>query len=300
MKFNLFILFFFFNIFLFTPRDCQVGATTQCVNPKGVAVDWWSILKLPVVPDAPNFSAQKLGVSYVYLDSTAPNAWQFDPSLELNGTANALSQTLAPVYASSSLGYLMYNDQDPATGTVHSSFGHTKGVWGFDSSTGFWLTHSVPRFPPSPYTYPDSETQYGQSFLCVSLTTTTINAAAQNLLFNKPYVFQSQLPDALAPLVPNITAVLAGKWVTGAPYTLTNVITTLAGTSWTTFAKNANWDNLLWSALVAPSLPSSLFVETWYDRSIFFFFFLNFFLFILLICNFFLIFFFFFFLKKLG
>lgn len=42
----------------------------------------------------------------------------------------------------------------------------------FDQTSGFWLVHSVPKFPPhlqDGYGYPDSGMMFGQSFLCITL-----------------------------------------------------------------------------------------------------------------------------------
>lgn len=65
---------------------------------------------------------------------------------------------------------MMYNDEKP-DGPTSSSKGHTKGVLLFDTSSGYWLVHSVPKFPPpNAYDYPDSGRTYGQSFLCVSFS----------------------------------------------------------------------------------------------------------------------------------
>ena len=64
------------------------------------------------------------------------------------------------------------SDQTP-DGDSHDSYGHTKGVCGFDESTGFWLVHSVPRWPnapPSTYSFPDYEKDNGQSFLCMTFS----------------------------------------------------------------------------------------------------------------------------------
>ena len=77
---------------------------------------------------------------------------------------------------------LMYNDEFP-NGTSSESAAHAKGVVAFDGQSGFWLVHSVPRFPPAPagsdnsnpaetqanYSFPATGLRYGQTMLCVSL-----------------------------------------------------------------------------------------------------------------------------------
>lgn len=68
--------------------------------------------------------------------------------------------------------YIMYNDEFP-NGTKSMTRGHTKGVVVMTSQGGFWLVHSVPKYPPTPpdgYSYPHSGHHYGQSMLCISLS----------------------------------------------------------------------------------------------------------------------------------
>jgi deoxyribonuclease-2 len=69
----------------------------------------------------------------------------------------------------------IFVDQTPDN-KEHTSNGHTKGGMGFDASGGFWLVHSVPRFPVATgggatYNYPEKEKEYGQSFICMSYGT---------------------------------------------------------------------------------------------------------------------------------
>ncbi len=72
---------------------------------------------------------------------------------------------------------LMYNDEFP-NGTSSETAAHAKGVVAFDATSGFWLVHSVPRFPPAPdppsasatnYSFPVTGLRYGQTMLCISL-----------------------------------------------------------------------------------------------------------------------------------
>ena len=45
------------------------------------------------------------------------------------------------------------------------------GVVNFDKENGYWLVHSLPRFPNNvSYSWPPSGRMYGQTFLCISMT----------------------------------------------------------------------------------------------------------------------------------
>ena len=69
---------------------------------------------------------------------------------------------------------MMYNDEH-ADGKADSYRGHSKGAVVFDNETGFWLIHSVPKFPhPDSYIYPESGHNNGQSFLCITLSTKSL------------------------------------------------------------------------------------------------------------------------------
>lgn len=100
-----------------------------------------------------------------------------------------------------------------------------QGVVGFDSSTGYWLIHSTPRFPVSGTnsTFPSNERYYGQvrlrvarrcsaaalkasecvpqSFLCISLAAATLNDVGSALRVNAPGFFGSYVPAYLPNLV---------------------------------------------------------------------------------------------------
>ena len=72
----------------------------------------------------------------------------------------------------SALFKLLYNDEHP-DGNTSFTAGHTKGVVALGDRRGFWLVHSVPKFPPEAgkYGYPRTGHMYGQTFLCITLET---------------------------------------------------------------------------------------------------------------------------------
>jgi hypothetical protein len=111
--------------------------------------------------------------------------------------------------------YVLYNDEPPAADSgnssstsdkssetntanfginsadddqsINSAGGHTKGVISLDARDGFWLVHSVPKFPSlasSTFTWANASKIYGQSFLCISMTPTEINMASRQVFLH--------------------------------------------------------------------------------------------------------------------
>ena len=129
--------------------------------------------------------------SFYYMDSKSPS---FRLSThEVTDSSNPLANTLAPAYSSdkvfgvstlrstvdflercmllqSKMFYAAYNDEQPF-GDSSRKYGHTKGFVLSDGTLGFWLVHSVPKFPscPEKYQFPKSGWKYGQIFMCVSI-----------------------------------------------------------------------------------------------------------------------------------
>ena len=129
-------------------------------------------------------------------------------------------RTLAPIYAGNQgLFRLLYNDEHP-DGNTSFTAGHTKGVVVFGERQGFWLVHSVPKFPPerSGYGYPSTGHMYGQTFLCVSLyTAASAEDIGVQLTFNHPYIYLSEVPEQFVKRYPNLSKAASGWHVRGPP-----------------------------------------------------------------------------------
>ena len=143
-------------------------------------------------------------------------------------------------------------------------FGHTKGVVFFDKNNGFWLIHSIPKFPPADtYSYPDSGTIYAQSILCLSFNYNQLSKIGTQLYFNHPDIYHSQIPTSFVSDNQDLSNVIGGQFKKGVPYTSTVTLTTAGGQKFTSFAKSADFNQDLYDGLVAPSLQAPLNVETW-------------------------------------
>ena len=99
------------------------------------------------------------------------------------------------------------------SGKEFFTHGHTKGALAFDGETGFWLVHSVPRYPPAAadgYAYPDSGHRYGQMYLCITLNASVVNDIGLQLRYNNPHVHDYSLPDSMKDSFPNINELVKG------------------------------------------------------------------------------------------
>ncbi|XP_070562306.1 deoxyribonuclease-2-alpha-like [Ptychodera flava] len=85
---------------------------------------------------------------------------------------------------------MLYSDQEPDGGSSHTA--HAKGALLFDSSEGFWMVHSLPRFPADPsmkYIWPENGYINGQVFLCVTYPRQELDTIKNQILFYKPNIY---------------------------------------------------------------------------------------------------------------
>jgi deoxyribonuclease-2 len=160
--------------------------------------------------------------------------------------------------------FFMYNDQ-PDNANPGSNYGHTKGVVGVSETSSFWLLHSTPNFPSSDnlpkFAFPEAEIIYGQTFLCMTLASADVDEVAMQLLYTTPYVYHSTVPDSVIMMRPNLASVFNKDWITQPGTHATEF--TLGHTTFTSYAKNGQWNQDIFEDLIAPALESDLVVESW-------------------------------------
>ena len=214
----------------------HAAAGFKCRSDGNADVDWWIAFKYPN-PD---------GRSYSYTDAAAGSssytlqrsAGSYNP-----GSKSSLNYTLSQIYGkpANSLTYVLYNDDPPSAAALlqhhqeqqqqgelaHDDDGyrrrqvdellaaqkaHAKGIIAFDNTgAGFWLVHSVPKFPVSPsssgaFQYmDDSQVKYAQSFLCVSFSGwSTWNQVGLQMQYFRPQFYPSSVSTTAQTNVPNL------------------------------------------------------------------------------------------------
>ncbi|KAJ8950996.1 hypothetical protein NQ318_006380 [Aromia moschata] len=174
----------------------------QCIDENNNPVDWFIAYKLPEIKH--HHKLLKAGVAYMYMTSVDNQSWTFS-NLSINATNSIIANTLQGLYnGEKNISYILYNDEPE--GKKKSNKGHTKGVVMANSTSGFWLIHSVPHFPilGKTYIYPRTGAVYGQSFLCISMDLNNLNKAGIQLQYNNPEIYLQNIDVNLKTSLPDL------------------------------------------------------------------------------------------------
>ena len=134
----------------------------------------------------------------------------------VTSSSSLLGKQLAGVYDKSVDNYVFYNDQLP-NGSWTEVYGHSKGFFAYDSSSAFWVQHSIPKFPQfvaQGYEYGSGQMYYGQHAFCMTLTPDQLNTAAGVMTYAHPWVYDSAIANGASSLA-NVAAVVKGTAASG-------------------------------------------------------------------------------------
>ncbi|KAG9396190.1 Deoxyribonuclease II [Carpediemonas membranifera] len=231
----------------------------SCLDESGKEVDWFVAIKMPILSDESGFED---GDRYMFIDENHSD-WQLSEK-RLTAPDNHISRTINQVY-DQDIGYVMYNDE-PVDGGEEPRYAHAKGVmaWSSDDRGGFWMPHSVPRFPHprngQKYLFPDPQLDFGQSFFCMSVGWATLGEITTALRHNKVYLIGSARDTGGNP--DYMTRLLSNDYEEDDQLTVTNIETS-SRVPLTMFSKSGQWGKDLYDDGVAPEFKSDLVVETW-------------------------------------
>jgi deoxyribonuclease-2 len=233
-------------------------ANPSCLDESGQPVDYWVALKVP------------LGSNYFVYTSANDGSFALSPYNLSQSTQGCIMQTVQQIYNFNNethpVDYGAYNDAPPPPIAAASSvYAHSKGIIMTNATTGFWLIHSVPEWPNTiaqgPAPLPDFT--YGQSFMCVTVTASTMDLIAQQLMINRPKIYDRVRSQAFYNTLPNVDKLLKNQY-TKDPNNSTTNWKSLNGKPFTQFAKSGPYCKRdLWDDFVAPYFHNAINVETW-------------------------------------
>ncbi|XP_074600852.1 deoxyribonuclease-2-beta-like [Brevipalpus obovatus] len=238
--------------------------TLQCKDEDGKSVDWFIAYKLPKHEQN---NDPYTGLKYVYSSSELTSSSWVAGKYPITDEKSIFAQSLSSLYGahSSKLNFLLYSDQPPK-GEPGSGRGHSKGALLFDQDSGLWLTHSVPGFPIDPesgshYEYPTTGIPNGQSLLCISFKTKSLEDITTNLLYIRPHIYAFSIDPTVQQTYPQLDSLINKKWIKKGISQRT--LQTIGGQSFMTFGKSPTDFLDIYSEVLAPTLSTSMLAETW-------------------------------------
>ncbi|KAL7636866.1 UNVERIFIED_CONTAM: hypothetical protein RMT77_012624 [Armadillidium vulgare] len=259
-----------------------------CIDQEGEPTDFFTLYKLPKNHKSPVASLRE-GTAYIYLTpdsatrlqsggissvlsySDSSTNWVLS-NFSIGDEKSMPGKTLRRLYRDysfrSNSAYFFYNDEFP-NGSVSLSHGHTKGILVMSELGGFWIIHSVPKYPPQPseqYSYPATGQRYGQTMLCISIPPLSQSQAeniGEQLIQNDAHVYAWNIPTQLASKYPIFQEIVKGVKLSSPPFYRVTQLSSVFGKTFTSFAKYKKFNEDLYSNLVAPVLKTDLYVESW-------------------------------------
>jgi len=182
----------------------------------------------------------------------------------LDSSSSSVSKTLEQIHGTD-VSFVMWNDQPAPSGSTKGPSAHAKGVLAFTSSGGFWLTHSLPKFPSKTASmWSDASDDFGQSFLCITLSAEEIHKLSPVMKINRPTVYNSKFATGATEAFADIKAWAIDHEHDNHTMTTTVIIKSKGGQAFQFFGKSGNWGKGkdLYHDLVAPS-TGALDMEGW-------------------------------------
>ncbi|XP_045148100.1 deoxyribonuclease-2-beta [Echinops telfairi] len=248
--------------------------TISCRNEEGDAVDWFVFYKLPKRRDREN---GETGLEYLYLDSTT-RSWRRSEQL-MNVTRSVLGKTLQQLYKayaskSNNTAYLIYNDGVPNGVSMSVNYsrkhGHTKGLLLWNRVQGFWLIHSIPRFPPIPeegYDYPPTGRRNGQTGICITFKYKQYKAIDAQLLIYNPKIYSCSIPATFHRELVHMPQLCANSSSSKSPGRHLATFQSARGQTFLHFAKSTSFLDDIFTAWMAQRLKTHLLTETWQRKT---------------------------------
>lgn len=245
------------------------GPEISCISEDGEAVDWFIFYKLPKKAAK---ATEKAGLQYLYLDSTM-QAWIKSHHL-INSNRSALGRTLEQLYeahnSKNGSAYLIYNDGAPGSVNRSRHRGHAKGLLVWNRKQGFWLIHSVPRFPPAPehgYDFPSSGKLYAQSGICITFKYSQYESIDSQLLVLQPNIYSCFIPSTFQWELIHMPQMCANSSSAKIPSRRRAILQSAQGLNLVHFAKSDSYIDDIITAWIAQELRTNLLAETWQRKN---------------------------------
>ena len=236
-----------------------------CLNPLGQEVDWYAIFFMPA-------SISDDGeIHYGYYDPNLSSLEYYQYDVNTFPPTHITRFTLGD---ETDFNYFFWNDdktvKDGSSNSAASSKAHAKGSLVYDSTSGAFLLHSLPRFPTRTSEnvvleeLPSNAGSYGQTFLCISVNKETAETIAE--LINCVNVCVNKAVDSdRVNTTPNkwVEKLISNSMDRSCEIEHTNIIKSLSGVEFTFFGKNYKNKIIPYDTTMREAYQDHFYVRTW-------------------------------------
>ena len=236
-----------------------------CLNPLGQEVDWYAIFFMPA-------SISDDGeIHYGYYDPNLSSLEYYQYDVNTFPPTHITRFTLGD---ETDFNYFFWNDdktvKDGSSSSAASSKAHAKGSLVYDSTSGAFLLHSLPRFPTRTSEnvvleeLPSNAGSYGQTFLCISVNKETAETIAE--LINCVNVCVNKAVDSdRVNTTPNkwVEKLISNSMDRSCEIEHTNIIKSLGGVEFTFYGKNYKNKIIPYDTTMREAYQDHFYVRTW-------------------------------------
>lgn len=249
---------FFFTILVLL-LSYTISANYYCKNPSGEEVDWYAIFMIP------RSSSGTDSIAFGYFDSASKNIKYMQankdkfPPLEMTSAID--------IKKSKNVNYFFWND-DTGDGSSQNK-AHSKGALVYDKDGGYFLSHSLPRFPAIvkdqiSKDFPDNAGIFAQSWLCITITKDHAISVAQELNIINPQVYINVEQDEVdTPPNPVITKLIKNRGDPKLPHEHEVKIFSKSNLEIDIFSKSKDYNDLQWDIMIPETYEDNFYSETW-------------------------------------
>ena len=240
------------------------GINFSCKDPNNNIVDWYLIMLLPVS------SHPEKKLVYMYYDQeTGPNQYDFDEKTfpPIRDTHEVDGMT-----PKDKVNYFFWNDDTSTEDKLSAAYkgkAHSKGGLVYNKDGGYFLMHSLPRFPRRTAnnefvdTLPDNAGIYAQHFLCITANlennlkiVDTLNIINPQIIINngdKDNVGESE----------SVIKLIKNRFDQKLPSFKIFDVESIGKKKFTFFSRSKNEENLQFDYHIPDYYKDDFYVETW-------------------------------------
>ena len=257
------ILLFSFSFIL---TSCLTKQKKVCLNPSGREVDWYAIFFMPKSISSDN------EIHYGYFDTSLSDLKYF--KYDENSFPPNLITKYVTTGAESDFNYFFWNDdktvKDGPSSSASQTKAHAKGSLVYDSSSGAFLLHSLPRFPTRTSEnvvleeLPSNAGTYGQTFLCITVNKDTAEMIAKLLNCVNVCINKSTDSDRVNSS-PNkwVKNLINNNMDSSCPIESKTKIKSESGVEFTFYGKNYKKKVIPYDTTMRESYNDNFYVRTW-------------------------------------